>query len=385
MQQRRDGQPLIIDLSVFPIHAPDGTFITFGMILHDATERHRLLDVIQRANARFEAILEAAADGIVVWDEFWRVLLVNPAASRLLDAAPEQLIGLSRAEWLEQPHLAAIANVRENERVELPGAERRVVRCRNLRWQSEGASGYLTMLYDITSQVALEQSREDMASMLIHDLRGPLTSVVGGIEMAQAMLGENKLDRTEHFLNMAARNGNLLLTMASSLLDIARFESGGMTLDYTLLHVAVLLEEVVDILDNTAHGAGITLTAVAEPDLPTMWADAAMLQRALVNLVDNALKFTPRGGEVSVFAERASDQTICFSVADTGPGIPEAFRQKIFEKYVQIPGQTAHIRGTGLGLAFCRLVAEAHRGQIWVEPRPGGGSIFCFTITNHDP
>ncbi|MCC7451125.1 MAG: PAS domain-containing protein [Anaerolineae bacterium] len=381
-QQRRNGQTVITDLSVFPIHAPDGAFITFGMILQDATERHRLLDAIQRSNARFEAILEAADDGIIVWDEAWRVLLVNPAASRLLNTPPEQLIGLTHDQWSAQPHLMALANARENEQVELPGRERHVVRCRHLRWQSDGASGPMTLIYDVTSQVALEQAREEMASMLIHDLRGPLTSVVGGIEMAQAMLDENKPDRTEHFLNMAARNGSLLLTMANSLLDIARFESGRMILDLAPLQVDVLLDEAIDILSNTAHGAGIVLTAAAGTDLPTVMADATMIRRALVNLVDNALKFTPRGGDVRVFAERANDQTICFGVADTGPGIPEAFRQKIFDKYVQVPGTTNRRQGTGLGLAFCRLVAQAHHGQIWVEPRPTGGSVFCFTITN---
>jgi PAS domain S-box-containing protein len=381
-QQRRDGQAVITDLSVFPIHAPDGTFITFGMILQDATERHRLLDAIQRSNARFEAILEAADDGIIIWDESWRVLLVNPAVSRLLHTPPEQLVGLARDQWSVQPHLAAIANARDNERVELPGDERCVVRCRSLRWQSDSASGHMTLIADVTSQVALEQAREEMASMLIHDLRGPLTSVVGGIEMAQAMLDENKPDRTKHFLNMATRNGALLLTMANSLLDIAKFESGRMILDLAPLQVDMLIDEAVDILSNTAHGAGITLTASATPDLPVVMADATMIRRALVNLMDNALKYTPRGGEVCVFAERANDQTICFSVADTGPGVPEAFRQKIFDKYVQVPGTTTRRQGTGLGLAFCRLVAQAHHGQIWVEPRPTGGSVFCFTITN---
>ncbi len=382
MQLRNDGQTIIADMSVFPIYGPESSFMTFGTVLQDATERYHLLDAIQQANARFEAILQATEDGIIAWDESWRVLLVNPAACRMLHSAPEQLIGCTRDAAAAPAQLVRVANAREQERIDLTAEERLLVRCRNLRWQTEKASGHLTLIYDITSEVVLEESRQEMTSMLVHDLRGPLTSVVGGIEMAQVFVTENDdRERTLHFLNMAARSGKLLLNMANSLLDISKFESGRMTLERSVLQVEPLFQDVIGSLNTSAQTANIKLNTVCDENLPVLSVDVSMIRRALANLVDNAIKFTPDGGTVSLEAYRESDKSIRFNVADTGPGVPEAFRKRIFEKYGQIPGQKGRRRGTGLGLAFCRLVAEAHHGKVWVEPKTGGGSVFSLIIS----
>jgi signal transduction histidine kinase len=380
-QQRRDGQPIVTDMSIFPIHAPDGAFMTYGMVVQDATERRQLLDVIQRANARFEAILDATDDGIIVWDEFWRVLLVNPAACRLLAEQPDELIASTHDDWEAQPLLAAVANAQEDQQIEFPGDRPRVGRCRNLRWQSDRASGHLTLISDVTSQVELEKWREEMTSMLIHDLVSPLNSLVGGLEMAQEMLTEGEDQaRVLEFMDMANRNGWVLLSMINSMLDINRLESGRTRLDYTPLQVNTLFEEVIGILANSAQAAKISVTTSCEDDLPALLADHGMIRRTLTNLLDNALKFTPDGGKVVLMARREGDSIIRFSVADTGPGIPEAYRRKLFQRYSRVPGQEGRRRGTGLGLVFCRLVAEAHHGRIWVEPGPEGGSVFHFTI-----
>src|SRR5262249_43146116 len=114
-------------------------------------------------------------------------------------------------------------------------------------------------------------------------------------------------------------------------------------------------------------------------DLPAVAGDQALIRRALVNLVDNAIKFSPDNSEVLLSAEHDQDG-IRFAVSDRGPGVPDAFRKKIFEKYVQIPGQKGRRKGTGLGLALARLVGEAHHGRLWVDPRTGGGSVFSMFI-----
>ncbi len=385
-QQRQNGEPIIIDMSIFPIYAPDGAFMTYGTVLQDATERHRLLDAVQRSIARFEAILEATEDGIIVWDEFWQILMVNGAASRLLDVAPGDVIGLSRADLSAQPRLMAVAHASENEPVDLSGDVRCIARCRHLRWHSGRSSGYLTMIYDITSQVELEESREEFTSILIHDLVGPLTSVVGGIYMVKSMIEEHEEPESVlHFLDMAYRNGNMLLDLANSLLDIKQLEAGRMVLACSPLEIDRLFEDVTSMFGNAALAAGITVRTSPDSDLPVLLADTGMIRRALANLLDNALKFTPDGGEVTLSATRDGDNMIRFSVADTGPGVPEAFRRRIFEKHVQVPGQEGRRRGRGLGLVFCRLVAEAHQGRIWIEPRPGGGSIFVLTVSGTRP
>jgi PAS domain S-box-containing protein len=377
--QRLNGQTFAVDISSFPIHAPDGTFVSFGAVLSDATERRRLLDEQQQTNARFTAILEATDEAIVAWDDTWRVVLANPAAAHLLGVPVSEMIGSTRHAWANHPRLRLVINSAENERIEFP--EQRVGRVRHLRWQSENASGYMTVIYDITNQVGLEQAREEMTNMLIHDLRGPITSVVGGIELAQSLLEEESGDGTAlRFLRLSARSSAMLLDMAESLLDVAKFESGHMTLQTEPINVLSLFDTVLGMFVASAQSANVRLESSCGDTLPIINGDRKLLRRTLSNLLDNALKFTPDGGKILLRVEAESDTGLRFSVLDTGKGIPEAYRERIFEKYAQIPRNEGRRRGTGLGLAFCRLVAEAHHGRIWVENAPEGGSAFIFTI-----
>jgi signal transduction histidine kinase len=121
------------------------------------------------------------------------------------------------------------------------------------------------------------------------------------------------------------------------------------------------------------------------PGLPVLFADAEKVERILLNLVDNAIKFTPSGGQVVVSAyppgkRGAEDRFVRIEVRDTGPGIPDQHKERLFDRFAQLDGQRGHRRGTGLGLAFCRLAVEAHGGQIWIEDQPQGGAIFAFTL-----
>jgi signal transduction histidine kinase len=118
--------------------------------------------------------------------------------------------------------------------------------------------------------------------------------------------------------------------------------------------------------------------------LPPLYADQGKILRVVANLVDNALKYSPSGGQVTLSAEPGQEKMIVVRVRDNGPGVPEEFRQKIFERFSQIPGVRGRRRGTGLGLTFCKLAVEAHSGQIWVESNPTGGSDFIFTLPVFD-
>ena len=114
--------------------------------------------------------------------------------------------------------------------------------------------------------------------------------------------------------------------------------------------------------------------------LPQPLADAGKTQRVLANLVDNALKFSPEGGQVTVRVAYHAPDILAVAVSDNGPGIPEEYREKVFERFSQVPGLHGRRGGSGLGLTFCRLVIEAQGGKIWVETDPGGGSVFVFTL-----
>lgn len=379
VQQRIDGQQMAVDMSLFPIFTPEGLYITYGTFIQDATARRAAMDAIANANARFQAILEATTDGFIVWDDKWTIILSNPAANEILSINADVLVGYKRDHAGEFPALDALMRAEENRRVEI--SEGRIVSCVHLPWHLEGSSGHLTVIYDETSQVALEKAREDTIAMLVHDLRSPLNIVVGGLEAVRQSITEIQSEEEAlKYLAMAQRGTRRILDITNALLDIAKLESGQMVLECEPLNVQPMFKEVVLDLAHAAQTVEVTIEMRVEDDLPLIYVDSGLVRRAVSNLVDNALKFSPKKSKVTLSASRDGQNGIRLTVADEGPGVPEEYRQVIFEKYRQVPGRRGARKGTGLGLAFCRLVAEAHRGKIWVEPRPNVGSLFHLIL-----
>jgi PAS domain S-box-containing protein len=382
-QRRLDGEAITVEMSLFPIYSPAGPLLTCGVTLLDITERRTLMDIVQSSNERFEAIFDATEDGFMVWDTNWQLLMVNQQTEKLLNMPANTLIGLKRHSALERPALKAILEAPENERIQLQGV-RQYVKVRHIPWVSVGVNaGQLTVIYDETNNVALEEARNDMISMLVHDLRGPITGILGGVELAQSVLTEDvDPERARHFLRMAHRSTSKVLSLANSLLDISKLEAGQMQLECEAIQPRALCDDVIAALETAAASANLDVQIHIDADLPTIAGDVGLIRRALINLYDNAIKYSPNKSNIRLSAHREDDDRLCFMVADSGPGVPEAYQRAIFEKYRQVPGQKSRRKGTGLGLAFCRLVAEAHHGRIWVEQRPGGGSIFALVVAD---
>jgi signal transduction histidine kinase len=170
--------------------------------------------------------------------------------------------------------------------------------------------------------------------------------------------------------------------MVNDLLDISKMESGALQLECAELEVASVIEQAVKQVASLAAEKQICLVREVAPDLPPLYADEEKLVRTLVNLLGNALKFTPGGGTVTLSASRSKDEnSIQCSIRDTGEGIPEDAFDRIFEKFGQVQDRKAGRRtSTGLGLTFCKMAVEAHGGRIWVESELGNGSTFSFVI-----
>jgi signal transduction histidine kinase len=168
--------------------------------------------------------------------------------------------------------------------------------------------------------------------------------------------------------------------MVDSLLDIARMESGEMALLLTEVNLPDLIKNVTSRLNNSTETKSLSLITAVPLDLPPLKADMEKIDRVLTNLIDNAIKFTPSGGQITISVATQAEQLIV-CVINTGFVIPPADRERIFERFVQLSGETLRTRGSGLGLAFCRLAVEAHGGRIWVEPDVNGqGNNFTFTL-----
>ncbi len=226
----------------------------------------------------------------------------------------------------------------------------------------------------------LELLRDSLTHMIIHDLRTPLCSVISGMQVVEGM-GDLNANQSEA-IGIALKGGSTLLEMINGLLDIDKMESGSMQPDYSLLDAGALVSTAFDQVAQLAAEKGLSLTRKIPDDLPSFQGDEDTLCRTLVNLVGNAMKFSPDGGKVTVAVGLTLDRaSLVFSVHDTGQGIPAEAFERIFEKFGQVKSANGGRRAsTGLGLTFCKLVVEGHGGRIWVESVPGEGSVFSFTV-----
>ena len=215
--------------------------------------------------------------------------------------------------------------------------------------------------------------------MIVHDLRTPLTSVIAGVDMLAAGNGLDAMQR--EMVAIVASGGRTLLGMINDLLDVEKMEAGMMALQYEELSAATLVAHAVADVRNLAASGETDLVTVLEDGLEPFPGDANKLGRTLVNLIANAIRFTPRGTvTITSGIARGADgaRYVRFAVADTGRGIPADAFERIFEKFGQVDARSKV--GTGLGLAFCKLAVEAHGGRISVESTPGAGSTFSFVI-----
>jgi len=275
-------------------------------------------------------------------------------------------IEMGAADYLPKPFNPTLLRARV-------GASLREKRARDreLRYTSELAESYRKLQ-------ELERLRDDLTYMIVHDLRTPLTSLLSGLQTVPLVGDMNEVQA--EMIDIAVDGGQTLLGMINDLLDVEKMEQESVPLEKIPLTAAGLIGRATAQVAMLAQANGLTLAEEAALDLPPFPGDEDKLRRTLVNLLGNAIKFTPAGGTVTASAQ-ASDVAVLFSVRDTGEGIPPEAFDRIFEKFGQVENRKAGRKmSTGLGLTFCKLAVEAHGGIIWVESRPGLGSAFFFTI-----
>jgi PAS domain S-box-containing protein len=242
----------------------------------------------------------------------------------------------------------------------------------------EGKSLLQWILRDITERKNLDNLRDDLISMIYHDLRSPLANVVSSLDVMDTMLPEEEGASLRSLLGIAMRSTERILRLTNSLLDINRLEAGQPVVNLQPIDPSLLAREAVETVLPIAGNKKQELEVEVPPGLPRVLIDADMIRRVLTNLLENAVKFTPPEGKISVGA-RIQESWIQMWVQDDGAGIPEAERERIFDKYTRLHAKEGP-RGIGLGLAYCRLAVEGHGGRIWVEGESGAGARFCFTL-----
>lgn len=225
-----------------------------------------------------------------------------------------------------------------------------------------------------------QRVRQETSDLIVHDLRNPLTAIGNVLQMLEMMLPPEALQANRQLLEIGGASAARMRRLVDSLLDVSRLETGEAQLNLTEVDLGRLVQNAFDrekLVWQEGRVRGQCLTA---PGVGTVLCDEDRIDRVVANLVDNAIKYTPGGGQVTVTVEAQGDQ-VAVSVADTGLGIPPEERERIFERFSRLARDRSKRRGFGLGLAFCRLAVEAHGGRIWVEPGTGGvGSRFVFTL-----
>ncbi len=353
-----------------------------------------LFEKVQLNERRLEALIQSSRDGIVMLGLDRRVLVVNQRALEYLgltSLTPADWIGrqveeVFRPLWREAPHVVRVLmkelrRVREGDESAAEGEYE--IGGRTLVWanipvvDAEGeAMGRLVVLRDVTPIRQAERLREDLIHTMVHDLRNPLTAVRGSMQLLMRRSeGWNRSDK--QLLDLAYQGSARMLELVNAILDVGRLESGRMPLNPERVALDSLVADVLALQEPLAIQREVRLRHSLPVDLPPVWVDATLIARVLQNLVGNALKFTPAGGEVEVSARLLDEGRIEVRVRDTGPGIPPDLKARLFGKFVtgNVEGQ-----GSGLGLAFCKLALEAHGQSIRVESELGKGSTFIFTL-----
>jgi PAS domain S-box-containing protein len=234
------------------------------------------------------------------------------------------------------------------------------------------------IMQDLSPQLELEQLRQDLAAMVYHDLRGPLQAIKGSLQKLSQFLITHDAPAVPTLVQIGLRSTKQLQRMVDTLLDIQRIEESKAVLNRKQALLRDLLAEAVQLVQPLAADADQELKLEAGKDLIFVEVDADMVIRVVTNLIENAIKYTPSGGVIRV-GVRLTPEGARVSVHDSGPGIPENMKNRVFDKFSRVKYKDVP-KGVGLGLAFCRLAVEAHGGRIWVESESGAGAEFIFTL-----
>jgi two-component system phosphate regulon sensor histidine kinase PhoR len=336
-------------------------------------------------------VLDAVSDGLVSINAEDAVTHVNPEAARLFEAGRDA-IGRPFWETVRDARLPEVVQRvrRELRPVELelaiggPGPRRELEARVSPIHDAQGRyAGAVLAFRDVTRLNKLESVRRDFVANVSHEMKTPLTSVLGSVET----LRDGALDDREaaqEFLAKIDRNARNLAHLVSDLLELSRIEAGGVRFSGEPVQVRDVVEESVAATADKAREKGVTLTLRADGDGLAVRGDPDLLVRAIVNLLENAVAYTPRGGRVEV-AARAADGRVEIAVEDTGIGIPAAELDRIFERFYRVDkARSRALGGTGLGLAIVRHVAERHGGHVRVVSAEGRGSTFTLALPPYE-
>ncbi len=337
-----------------------------------------------------EEVVHSMAEGVIMVNKKGEIMLMNPAAERLLGVKKEDKIGRSVLSDLKEEQLVSLVQEPseggKSKEVVIQSHNdqvRKVLLASNAVIESEDGKtvGFVSVISDVTKQKELEALKNEFLTNISHDLRSPITCIRGSLQLLCDATVNKLTPSQEKFATVALNNVDRLSRLINDLLDLSKLEAKKFTIRPALFRIDDLIQSLINEFGAWSKTKEITIKADVEKPLEVD-ADKDRITQVLTNLISNALKFTPSGKTITVIARRSADlQKVEIGVRDTGPGIAEKDFEKLFEKFSRIESQAMQgVSGTGLGLTIAKEIVELHGGRIWVKSQEGEGSYFAFEL-----
>ena len=346
-----------------------------------AAQISQQIEELSAERGKLSAVVSTISDAILIVNGEGRVELINPAAETILNVNASESTGKSLAEVVRNHIIVDLwqkaQSTGEQQFTALETPTRLVLQAIASPMEDETGSRALLILQDYTRMKRLETVRRDFVSNVSHELRTPLASLKALTETVQ----ETALDdppAAKRFLAQMSVEIDNMTQLVQELLDLSKIESGRVPLERTYISPWEMIQPAAERMRIQAERSGLSLTVDCPEDLPRVHVDRGRMEQVLVNLIHNAIKFTPPGGSIQVRAW-AQDKDVVLAIADTGTGIADEDLQRIFERFYKADRARSG-GGTGLGLSIARHLVESHGGRIWAESEVGKGSTFFIAI-----
>ena len=325
---------------------------------------------------RYEYIFANIQDGVVIVDPEGRIQLINKAMETAFDLTEKKLRGQMVSDVFNHPEMHSLIKRAETIPIKYHEINFDDGRIYNAQYTPLGDIGSVITMQDISYLKQLDRMKNEFVHTVSHDLRSPLTSVLGYTELIQRTGNLN--EQQVEFLDRIRSSVESITLLVNDLLDLSRLEAG-----FDTRREAVRFENVLkfalDTMEGQFHLKGIKLQTDIAETLPELRGNPIRLRQLLDNIISNALKYSPKGGTIRISLQ-AEDSQIILSVADEGSGIPKSEHARIFEKFYRASNVPDAVDGSGLGLAIVKSIVEAHQGRIWVESVVDKGSTFFVVL-----
>ncbi|MBF0507590.1 MAG: response regulator [Deltaproteobacteria bacterium] len=370
------------------------------VVVAKAIDYTSALKDVANEKSRMRAIINHLSDGVMVADNRKSVVLANPAFLKMVGYQGTEAIGRRISELTHNHQLEQMVDkslsMQENDFVELceelssagesadgtSGATTVLTaRCVPFRDRIGRNLGAVTLLHDITTLKKMDQLKSDFVSMVAHEIRSPLNTVLMQLKVVLDGLAGELTHKQHEFLDRATEKIKGLISLATELLDLAKIESGLLSQERRQINLVAFLNDQVAFHLPRAQAKNIALSLQPPvPPVPPLLANQQNMEEVFGNLISNAINYTPEGGTI-ILAVTVAGDCVCISVADTGIGIPEEDLERIFERFYRVKDEsTKYVIGTGLGLAIVKSIVESHHGRISVTSQPGQGTTFSVHL-----